>query len=300
MLRKSTLKFATFIVLISVLNTFGQTTKPNVKKISKTEETSAIDGTFNLPPQFKGNFFTSTTEEEYNYMTKGYVTSIEEGLDIKKGYKINPDETEVINAGGYTFTFIQFKKADNNLVGIIIKILTKSSGVTKYLSIPIENETLLKKFEITTGTFEENLNEALLTALVYYSIDPNVYVGEPTTEEEYNYMTKGYSVTVSQGLDVKNGYSVNLESKKQTRIVGSMANYDFDFISFDRKTKGNAGMIIKMVSDGSWSGGTYYFGVANCRGEVLGKFTTAKNTQGPQVSHAFLLAFCKYYFGYMN
>jgi hypothetical protein len=303
MLRKSILKFATFIILVTALNTFGQTAKPKpiVRKIPKTEETPAIDSmAAMLPPSFRGNFLSTTTEEEYNYMTKGYASSIDAGLDIKKGYKINPDETEVINAGGYSFTFIQFKKLNDELVGIIVKILTKSTGITKYIAIPVVNETLLTKFAATIKSFEENLNEAILTALVFYSFDTNVYIGEPTTEEEYNYMVKGYSATLAQGLDIKKGYSINPSTKKSTRIVGAMANYDYDFISLDRTTNGNAGLIVKMVSDGSWSGGTYYFGVANCRGEILNKFTAAKNTQGSQVSDAILLAFIKYYFGYLN
>jgi hypothetical protein len=37
--------------------------------------------------------YSQTTNEEYNYCVKGYATTIKEGLDIKKGYKVENVET---------------------------------------------------------------------------------------------------------------------------------------------------------------------------------------------------------------
>lgn len=36
-----------------------------------------------------------TTQEEYNYVTKGYKIQIESGLDMKKGYSIKPIDASV-------------------------------------------------------------------------------------------------------------------------------------------------------------------------------------------------------------
>lgn len=38
------------------------------------------------------------------------------------------------------------------------------------------------------------------------NIDTNTYL-KPTTEEEYNYITKGYKIQIESGLDMKKGYS---------------------------------------------------------------------------------------------
>lgn len=44
---------------------------------------------------FYTNVNSQTTQEEYNYVTKGYKVQIESGLDMKKGYEITPIDTMV-------------------------------------------------------------------------------------------------------------------------------------------------------------------------------------------------------------
>ena len=44
-----------------------------------------------------------TTEEEYNYMTKGYQMQMSGGLDMKKGYMLGT--TVSIKEGSYSFSF---------------------------------------------------------------------------------------------------------------------------------------------------------------------------------------------------
>ncbi len=43
----------------------------------------------------ENSFSQSTTQEEYNYITKGYKIQVESGLDMKKGYIL----TELGNSG---------------------------------------------------------------------------------------------------------------------------------------------------------------------------------------------------------
>lgn len=45
------------------------------------------------------------------------------------------------------------------------------------------------------------------TALVLISIFISVQLAAQTTQEEYNYLTKGYKEQIEKGLDMKKGYS---------------------------------------------------------------------------------------------
>ena len=54
----------------------------------------------------------------------------------------------------------------------------------------------------------------LLVAITSIAINQAIAQSEnnqlpaPTTEEEYNYLTKGYKIQVESGLDMKKGYSL--------------------------------------------------------------------------------------------
>lgn len=102
------------------------------------------------------------TEEEYLYMTKGYKTQIENGLDTKKGYEISkPRKIELTN---YVFDYHQLiRTSDNYSVGLIVKATSKVWGNTYYFGIPNGNDELLHK------AFEEinKLDEAMTTAFFY-------------------------------------------------------------------------------------------------------------------------------------
>ena len=55
-----------------------------------------------------------------------------------------------------------------------------------------------------------------------------------------------------------------------------------------------AGTIMKLVSDGGISGGTYYYGLANTNGPLLVSFLKEKSSHGPRVLKAILQAYVKY------
>ena len=101
----------------------------------------------------------NTTEEEYNFMRKGYKTLKESGLDMKKGYyEANSKEYTWTN---YSFTFIDIRREkDKSIVGTIIKAYSKYSGNTYYYAIPAqdckENNTDNQN-KCTTSTFFEQL-----------------------------------------------------------------------------------------------------------------------------------------------
>lgn len=82
------------------------------------------------------SFSQNTTQEEYNFMTKGYKTLIDQGLDMKKGYYLGFKwvDNEWTN---YKFTFLELRReTDKSLAGTIIKAYSKSSGNTYYYGIP--------------------------------------------------------------------------------------------------------------------------------------------------------------------
>lgn len=72
-----------------------------------------------------------------------------------------------------------------------------------------------------------------------------------TTESEYNYLTKGYSETITKGLDLKQGYEL------QDLYSHSDQFYNFDFKLFvNQQTKKTQGVLVIAVSK-LW-GNKYY------------------------------------------
>ena len=61
--------------------------------------------------------FSQTTEEEFNYVTKGYKTTLEQGLDVKNGYLVE--------------TIPQAKATSNNTVKLEPKILLRKGQPAK-------------------------------------------------------------------------------------------------------------------------------------------------------------------------
>lgn len=86
-----------------------------------------------------------TTEEEYNYVTKGYKTQIESGLDMKKGYKFQELGEEAI--GDYEFTIMcLIRTSSNEVAALLIKTKSENSGKTYYFCIPHDNSDLSERY----------------------------------------------------------------------------------------------------------------------------------------------------------
>lgn len=100
-----------------------------------------------------------TTEEEYNYMTKGYKVQIENGLDMKKGYKITDLPENRI--GQYSFAFKALVRVDSKEVaGIIVIAKSNVSGKTYYLGIPHQNEILIKRHQADIEIWDRPMSSA--------------------------------------------------------------------------------------------------------------------------------------------
>lgn len=96
----------------------------------------------------------STTEEEYNYLTKGLNELQEKGLgDLeKKGYDFKPFFTDEIE--NFTIEYSEFVEiASNKVKAISIKVSKKDKNNVSFYCMPINNKKLEAKF---FKIFDEN------------------------------------------------------------------------------------------------------------------------------------------------
>jgi hypothetical protein len=86
-----------------------------------------------------------TTEEEYNYVTKGYKVQTESGLDMKKGYDFNEVAEETL--GDYKFTVMcLIRVPKKEVAALLIKTKSANSGKTYYFCIPHDNPDLNERY----------------------------------------------------------------------------------------------------------------------------------------------------------
>lgn len=104
-----------------------------------------------------------TTQEEYNYMTKGYQIQLSSGLDVKKGYRI--EDLYNFDANPYNFEFKAFVRDNNTLAGIILVSTSKLWGNVYYSAIPVNNDELLANFNARLLDWDE----PMVTAYGYAS-----------------------------------------------------------------------------------------------------------------------------------
>lgn len=88
---------------------------------------------------------TPTTEEEYNYITKGYKIQMDSGLDMKKGYIFR--ELGKVSRGKCDFQFkLLMRESKNELAAYLVIAHSRNTGRTYYTCIPINNDDLLERY----------------------------------------------------------------------------------------------------------------------------------------------------------
>lgn len=113
----------------------------------------------NKPKELK----VSTTQEEYNYLTKGYKIQITSGLDTKKGYEIKP--IVEIQKGNYVFNFLcLIRSKEQKSVGILIVANSLVSDNSFYIAIPVNNTDLELYYEMDVNAWDESLTTAYALA----------------------------------------------------------------------------------------------------------------------------------------
>jgi CCR4-NOT transcriptional regulation complex NOT5 subunit len=124
--------------------------------------------------QVKPKYPNPTTEEEYNYATKGLGIQRASGLDMKAGYQLTNKTVFVEPSAGVMVQIEDLvRSADNSLACIVIRIEYLATKNVSYLAIP--NEADLG--QVRSGLVEEqykksfsqinslNLNRAILIAM---------------------------------------------------------------------------------------------------------------------------------------
>lgn len=92
----------------------------------------------------------STSEEEYNYLTKGYPQGIENGLDIKKGYTLD----KINSKGSPNFELELFSFSENGITKAYL-ITKKANDKIKYYCLPINNAELWRKYNYDTSIIKD-------------------------------------------------------------------------------------------------------------------------------------------------
>lgn len=80
-----------------------------------------------------------TTEEEFNYMSKGYKIQVESGLDMKKGYSLQLLDSMTVPHSAATrhVRFLGlFREGSTTPCGIIGVVKRMDNGVVTYLCLP--------------------------------------------------------------------------------------------------------------------------------------------------------------------
>lgn len=110
-----------------------------------------------------------TTEEEYNYLTKGYKIQLESGLDMKAGYKLN-----LITSSNTTFDnvkriveFHSLIKTSNNTQCAVLMVYKKENE-SQFYCIPTLNSSIemrSRAFRYLTTDFGGFSNEKFKTII---------------------------------------------------------------------------------------------------------------------------------------
>jgi len=97
-----------------------------------------------------------TTQEEYNYVTKGYKTQLESGLDMKKGYTLKALTSAT--SGVRSVTLQGLYRTSTNVLCAIIIIYTKSGNATEYLCAPMPGSSEVIYNQYFESLYDESKN----------------------------------------------------------------------------------------------------------------------------------------------
>lgn len=102
-----------------------------------------------------------TTEEEYNYLTKGYKIQIESGLDMKNGYEL--EDMGEFDMGNNKFTFKALvRQSKNHVAAVLVIIYDKYYKRTNFLCIPHSNQELLEKYFLQINSMSSEMAKEYL------------------------------------------------------------------------------------------------------------------------------------------
>lgn len=124
------------------------------------------------------NLFAQTTQEEYNYLTKGYKIQLESGLDMKKGYSLKDLGDWGLNHGSENrnCTFKGLVRDGQNKPCAILMIYKRtdiSNGAVFHICIPINasGDIWQQTLDFVNANFKDNIqmSNAIIWALMHLS-----------------------------------------------------------------------------------------------------------------------------------
>jgi hypothetical protein len=112
-----------------------------------------------------------TTQEIYNYISSGYITTLQQGLDFKKGYAYKEmikggEFTGTLSSSRYQFSYRLFYKESepNNTLAFMV-VLLKDGNVDKVLCLPSygSDQSLFNKFwsEVNLKLYADQKNQLI-------------------------------------------------------------------------------------------------------------------------------------------
>lgn len=116
-----------------------------------------------------------TTQEEYNYITKGYKVQIESGLDMKKGYTLTDLDTSKLTIGEITrsCTFKGlFRNGEVKPCAVMILYKRLDNDKTYYICIPsnnTSNEIWKQTYAWVDTIITDELSKTLILSLMKFS-----------------------------------------------------------------------------------------------------------------------------------
>ncbi len=172
-----------------------------------------------------------TTEIEYTYIIKGIPNSIENALDVKRGYSI--DGLDNFSAFDfydhkfekYSFRFANLIRDDKSLSAIIVKGYSEYTKKTYWFCIPHGDFQLNQKFEAQLDLMDKSFMKAFILSMLENYQNDIIYsfINKPKSQ---------FSLTDCTGYTSKEQIFTIVE--KQPEFIGGQTAL-FDWISTNIK-----------------------------------------------------------------
>lgn len=110
-----------------------------------------------------------TSLEEYNYITKGYQTQIEQGLDMKKGYELNKINSVTVKERTVELKSLIRNKNGKKEIAAYMIIYNFAKHPTEYICVPNlhSDPEIMDKFFIQLHPDRWNDDSYRLQMIVY-------------------------------------------------------------------------------------------------------------------------------------
>jgi hypothetical protein len=89
-----------------------------------------------------GLAYSQTTQDEYNYLTKGWLSMQQQGMGLKAGYATTDKGKYTVEYGGYNLEVSILnltRTADNSSAGYIVMVHDTKKNNTQYIGVPAKN-----------------------------------------------------------------------------------------------------------------------------------------------------------------